>query len=70
MAKKQSPPIGADGPPKKPKGFVLSVRGSDDWRTWLAGLADHERAGIPDVIDRALAKYAKEVGYEPPPPKR
>lgn len=58
------------GATRKPKGFVLSVRGTDDWRAWLQRLADHDRASMPDLLDRALVAYAKGVGFKEAPPKR
>lgn len=60
------------GRPKvpNPKRQVISLRGSEEWREWLNGLADHCRIPATALIDVALTRYAKEAGYEEPPPKR
>src|SRR4051794_12802639 len=44
------PKASAEGP----KGNVLSIRGSEEWRAWVGRLADHSRLKVADVIDRAL----------------
>ena len=53
-----------------PKGNVLSIRGSTEWREWLGRLADHSRLKVADVIDRALLAYAKQEGFSEPAPRR
>ena len=55
---------------ESPKGNVLSVRGSQDWRAWVGRLADHSRLKVADVIDRALLAYAKQEGFDEPAPRR
>ncbi len=56
---------------KRPKGFAMpAVRGSEEWRAWVERLIDHDRTSWPDLVDRALAAYAKSVNFEEPPPKR
>lgn len=58
-------------PKRKPKGFALPpVRGSEEWGEWVGRLAVSERLGYPDLVDRALADYAKQVGFKEAPPKR
>src|SRR3954466_3514925 len=49
-----------------PKGNVLSIRGSEEWRDWVGRLADHSRLKVADVIDRALLAYAKQEGFTEP----
>jgi len=46
---------------------VYGVRMSRDYLDWLERLSEKERCGKADVIDRALAKYADIIGFEPPP---
>lgn len=53
-----------------PKGNVLSIRGSGEWRDWVGRLADHNRLKVADVIDRALLAYAKQEGFNEPAPRR
>ena len=58
------------GPGAGPKGNVLSIRGSEDWRAWVGRLADHNRLKVADVIDRALIVYARQEGFNEPAPRR
>lgn len=55
---------------ESPKRQVVSLRGSEAWRDWLNGLADHCRIPATTLVDVALAKYAKDMGYGVDPPKR
>jgi len=66
MAKKRP----AGEPAKQPKGVLPAVRGSDEWRAWVERLAEFDRVSFPILIDRALAEYAKGIGFAEPPPKR
>jgi hypothetical protein len=52
----------------EPKGVV--VRGSQEWRDWVTGLADFRRLKVTDLIDQALVEYAERHGYKPSAPKR
>jgi hypothetical protein len=73
MAKLRKPAPGgeSDRPAKKPKGFAMpAIRGSEEWRVWVERLLDHDRSSWPDLVDRALAVYAKSMGFKDPPPKR
>jgi hypothetical protein len=60
------PKVSAEGP----KGNVLSIRGSVEWRAWVGRLADHSRLKVADVIDRALLVYAKQEGFTESAPRR
>jgi hypothetical protein len=59
--------------PGRPKGTgparetVISLKGTEAWKTWLDGFADHCRLGIADTIEQSLIVYAKERGYQTPP---
>jgi hypothetical protein len=66
MAKKRP----AGEPAKQPKGVLPAVRGSEEWRAWVDRLCDFDRVPYPVLIDRALAEYAKSVGFKEAPPKR
>lgn len=61
--KKQAPEPG-------PRGTVLTIKGTDDWKDWLNGLSDHLRIPTSTIVDLALVRYAKEMGYTKEAPKR
>ena len=52
------------------RSVVNTFRSTPAWRNWAARLAESERVRVPDLIDRALAEYAKKVGFPERPPKR
>ena len=60
-------------PGKTPSGKPVSIvvlKGSREYRDWLSSFSDFSRMPISVLIDRALAKLAKEEGFPDPPPKR
>jgi hypothetical protein len=63
MAKKKKPQAADTGPEMLAKG-VRMTRGYSDW---LDRLASQERMSVSTLIDRALAAYAKQAGFESPP---
>jgi hypothetical protein len=67
MARKRNPKHVPEG---QLPSVVLSVRMSREYREFLNRLAEHERCGVADVIDRAIADYAKKVKFGEQPPKR
>jgi hypothetical protein len=52
------------------RSVVNTFRSTPDWRDWATRLAESERIGVPDLIDRAVADYAKKVDFPEPPPRR
>jgi hypothetical protein len=68
MAKKSAP----KGRPREsgPRRTVLTIKGTDEWRVWLEGLGAHLRTPTSTVVDHALVRYAKEVGYTKEAPMR
>jgi hypothetical protein len=52
------------------RAIVLSIKGTAEYRDWLAELADHCRSTSVQVIDAALVAYAKHVGFAKTAPKR
>ena len=68
MARKVMPKSKPAGP--GPRKTVLTIKGTDEWRVWLEGLGDFLRTPTSTVVDHALVKYAKEVGYTREAPKR
>jgi hypothetical protein len=69
MAKKRAP-VKAQAQPPGPRRTVLTIKGTDEWRIWLEGLGDHLRTPTSTIVDHALVRYAKEVGYTKEAPKR
>jgi predicted transcriptional regulator len=45
---------------------MLTVRVSRAYREFLARLAERERCSRADVIDKAVAEFARRDGIEPP----
>ena len=68
MAKKQ--PVKAKASAPGPRRTVLTIKGTDEWRVWLEGLGEFLRTPTSTVVDHALVRYAKEVGYTKGAPKR
>lgn len=56
-------------PPKATQSNALSVRGSEEWRGWLAEFAEARRTTPTGVIDQALAALAKADKFKAPPPR-
>ncbi len=71
MAKKKTPepaPAGATSP--GPRRTVLTIKGTEEWRVWLEQLGEHLRTPTSTIVDHALVRYAKEVGFGKEAPKR
>lgn len=49
---------------------VLTIKGTEEWRIWLEGLGKHLRTPTSTIVDHALVRYAKEVGYTAEAPER
>jgi hypothetical protein len=61
MAKKR-PPKSAE-----PEMTTRGLRMTQSYAEWLDRLASSERMSVATLIDRAVAAYAKQAGFEPPP---
>ena len=68
MAKKKTVPAKPAEP--GPRRTVLTIKGTDAWREWLEGLGKHLRTPTSTIVDHALVRYAKEVGYTNEAPER
>lgn len=60
---------GPDPEPERRR-VVLTIKGSEPWRGWLEGLSKHLRTPTSTIVDHALVRYAKEVGYLAEAPER
>lgn len=58
------------GPAPPTRNTVLTIKGTEEWKAWLNGLCDHVRIPASTIVDLALVRYAKEVGYTREAPKR
>jgi hypothetical protein len=54
----------------EPRPIALMIRGRQDWKEWVAALAASERISVNELVDRALVRYAREVGYKIGAPER
>jgi hypothetical protein len=58
-------------PDKKPKHSnqvsILLYKGSPAYRDWIGRFSESSRMPLTVLIDRAVAKLAKEEGFEEPP---
>jgi hypothetical protein len=70
MAKPKARPKGRPAASSGPRRTVLTIKGTDEWREWLEGLSDFLRTPTSTIVDHALVRYAKEMGYQTAAPKR
>jgi hypothetical protein len=68
MAKKRS--VQAKALEPGPRRTVLTIKGTDEWRTWLEELSRFLRTPTSTLVDHALVRYAKEMGFEREAPER
>lgn len=57
-------------PDEEPRTTLFSVKGRMSWLDWVDALARFDRASRAELLDRALARYAREIGFQQPPPER
>jgi hypothetical protein len=69
--------VSGEGDPRKrksrdpePRPIALTIRGRAEWKEWVGKLAEQERISINELVDRALVKYAREVGFKDAAPER
>jgi hypothetical protein len=53
--------------PAGPRGMVIGMRGTAEWKAWLDEFADHCRLNKVTLIDLALVDYAVKAGFRAPP---
>lgn len=53
-----------------PRRTVLTIKGTDEWRTWLEELAEFLRTPTSTLVDHALVDYAKAKGFKKEAPLR
>jgi hypothetical protein len=52
------------------KPIVVQLRGSEAWKSWLEKLARFDNRSTSNLFERAVHRYAKEVGFPDEPPER
>jgi hypothetical protein len=67
MAKKQPDKSWLDKP-KKP--VVVQVRGELAYKSWIEKLSKFDKRSVSDLIEVAVAKHARDIGFTEPPPDR
>ena len=54
-------------PPAAPEMLARGIRMTREYADWLDQLASSERMSVATLIDRAVAAYAKQMGFKVPP---
>lgn len=65
---KPAPESEPDEPGRKP--MIVQVRGSAAYKEWVDELAHFDGLPLAALVDRALRRYAKEIGFHEEPPRR
>ncbi len=67
MAKIKGKPVPAEATIQKPTKNLVVIRGTEEWKDWLDGLAEANQAPITVTIDQALRELAERLKYSKPP---
>src|SRR5262249_36086356 len=46
---------------------AIQVRGSQEWKQWVEDLAAANRQKVAGLVDTALARLARDIGFRIPP---
>lgn len=65
VARKATKAPVADTAQRKPT--VVQIRGSEEYKTWLEGVARKEGFTVSTLVDQALRKFAEVKGHGAPP---
>ena len=52
------------------KPMAVQIRGSSEWKEWVERVAKFDRSTVSDIVDRAIAAYARSIGFVEVPPVR
>jgi hypothetical protein len=71
-AKKKAPVKGKPRPKAaRVRGSVTFLRSTEEWKAAVERFAEWDRATtVTELVDRAVASYARERGYPEPIPRR
>ena len=50
-----------------PRGTVVALKGSREWKLWLDEFSNHCRLGVADTIEQSLVYYSNERSFAVPP---
>lgn len=67
VAKKKALKPGPKPSPQGPRGSLIAIKCRDEWKAWVAELADSERTTPSQLIDVALKAYGEAKGFRAPP---
>lgn len=67
-ASKQGKSRGPETWSKKP--LIVNLRGSDEFKAWLQGLAAYDRQSVSGLVERALVHYGRSIGFDKQAPER
>jgi len=59
--------------PTKPESLdprTIAFRTSGEYAAWVDRLASHNRSTVAGLLDQALVKFAREIGFEERAPER
>ncbi len=65
LAKQKAPKRDPDSWKIQP--IAAQVRGSAEWKAWLEELAMANRQTVAGLLDTAVVRLAKEIGFREPP---
>jgi hypothetical protein len=68
--KKPKPGPGDDSPGADRKPMIVQVRGSAEFKDWAERLARFDNLPLATLVDRALRRYAKDIGFKDDAPAR
>ncbi len=54
----------------KPEAKSIAFRTSAEYAVWVDKLASHNRSTVAGLLDQALVKFAREIGFTDPAPER
>ena len=60
----------ATKPARKPQLKAIAFRAGPEYVAWVEDLATANRSTVSGLLDQALAKYAREIGFTNPIPER
>ncbi len=61
-------PKGPETWAKKP--LIVNLRGSEEFKAWLQGLAAFDRQSVSGLVERSLVAYGRAIGFSKEAPER